>query len=102
MAPALRWIGKLKYPTLFKITAALFVLTLFLPDPLPFVDEILLAMGAMLVSRWKKPTTASIRKPVVHALKRTSVFERRAIAAGRRQTQVRMAEARGLTPRPGR
>ena len=33
LLPILNWARKLRYPTLFKITAALFVVTLFLPDP---------------------------------------------------------------------
>jgi len=53
LLPVLEWARKLRYPTLFKITAALFVLdTLFL-DPLPFVDEILLGLGTLLLANWK-------------------------------------------------
>jgi len=53
LLPLLNWARKLRYPTLFKITAALFALTLFMPDPLPFVDEILLALGTLLLANWK-------------------------------------------------
>ncbi|SBV35823.1 putative transmembrane protein [uncultured Stenotrophomonas sp.] len=53
LLPVLEWARKLRYPTLFKITAALFVLdTLFL-DPFPFVDEILLGLGTLLLANWK-------------------------------------------------
>ena len=41
LLPLLNWARKLRYPTLFKVTAALFAITLLVPDPFPFVDEIL-------------------------------------------------------------
>lgn len=54
LLPFLDWARKLRYPTLFKITAALFVVTLFLPDPVPFVDEILFGLGTLLLANWKR------------------------------------------------
>jgi hypothetical protein len=53
LIPLFNWARKLRYPTLFKITAALFALTLVIPDPLPFFDEILLGLGALLLANWK-------------------------------------------------
>ncbi|HEY5612052.1 MAG TPA: DUF6116 family protein [Lysobacter sp.] len=53
LLPLLSWARKLRYPTLFKITAALFALTVFVPDPIPFVDEILLGLGTLLLANWK-------------------------------------------------
>lgn len=53
LLPLLNWARKLRYPTLFKLTAALFALTLFVPDPVPFVDEILLGLGTLLLANWK-------------------------------------------------
>ena len=53
LLPLLGWARKLRYPTLFKITAALFAVTLFVPDPIPFVDEILLGLGTLLLANWK-------------------------------------------------
>ena len=40
-------------PTLLKLTAGLFVLTLFIPDPIPFVDELVLGFGTLLLANWK-------------------------------------------------
>ena len=54
LLPLLDWARKLRYPPLFKITAALFVVTLFLPDPVPFVDEILFGLGTLLLANWKR------------------------------------------------
>jgi hypothetical protein len=53
LAPVIAFARRLRYPTLFKITAALFALTLLVPDPLPFVDELLLGLGTLLLATWK-------------------------------------------------
>jgi hypothetical protein len=41
--------------TLATLAAALFVVDLFLPDPIPIVDELLLAAATLLLARWKRP-----------------------------------------------
>ena len=46
--------GRLRFPTLFAITAALFVIDLVVPDVIPLADEILLGLGALVLARWKK------------------------------------------------
>lgn len=53
LAPVIAFARRLRYPTLFKITAALFALTLLVPDPLPFIDELLLGLGTLLLATWK-------------------------------------------------
>ncbi len=58
LLPVLEWARRLRYPTLFKLTAALFALTLFIPDPVPFVDEILLGLGTLLLANWKNRSAA--------------------------------------------
>ena len=52
IGPLLAWARTLRYPTLFKLTAALFAITLFIPDPIPFMDEILLGLGTLLLANW--------------------------------------------------
>ena len=54
LLPVLQWARRLRYPTLFKITAGLFALTLFIPDPIPFVDELLLGLGTLLLASRKQ------------------------------------------------
>ena len=54
LSPLLRFIGRLSYPRLFAITAGLFALDLVIPDFIPFVDEILLGLGTLLLANWKK------------------------------------------------
>ena len=51
LQPLLRYLGRLRRPYLFAVVAALFTADLLVPDPLPFVDEILLGLVAVLLAR---------------------------------------------------
>ena len=56
-APAqfvLRRLARLRFPKLFVLTAVLFVADLFVPDVIPFVDELLLGMGTMLLGSLRR------------------------------------------------
>ncbi len=55
----LRFAATLRFPTLFALTAALFLLDLLIPDMLPFVDELLLGLLALLFAsiRRRPPAT---------------------------------------------
>lgn len=53
LLPLLEWARRLRFPVLFKITAALFAISLLLPDPIPMLDEILLGLGTLLLANWK-------------------------------------------------
>lgn len=53
LAPVVRFLGRLSYPKLFLLTAALFVFDLFVPDLVPFIDELLLGLGTLLLANWK-------------------------------------------------
>ena len=54
LAPLFRWFGKLSYPRLFALAAALFVADVLIPDFIPFADELLLGLGTLLLANWKK------------------------------------------------
>jgi len=54
LAPLLRFFGRLSYPRLFALTAALFVADLIVPDVIPLADELLLGLGTLLLANWKK------------------------------------------------
>ncbi len=54
ISPLLRFLGRLSYPRLFVLTAVLFALDVVIPDFIPFVDEILLGLGTLLLANWKK------------------------------------------------
>jgi hypothetical protein len=49
-----RWAGDLRFPWLFGLTAVLFLLDMVVPDFLPFIDEILLGLAALLLGTWRK------------------------------------------------
>lgn len=53
-----RWVSKLRFPQLFTFTAALFALDFFVPDMIPFLDEILLAAATLLLANLKNDTPA--------------------------------------------
>ncbi|RMH94873.1 hypothetical protein EBB59_00840 [Lysobacter pythonis] len=64
LGPFLAWARKLKFPALFKLVGALFVLTLLLPDPIPFIDEILLGLGTLLLASWKDRNKPAAVEPI--------------------------------------
>ena len=49
-----RFASGLRFPVLFALTATLFVFDLFVPDLVPFADEILLALGTLLLGSLRK------------------------------------------------
>lgn len=53
--PFIAFASRLRFPTLFMVTLGLFVLDVLVPDMVPFIDEILLGLATLLLSRWKKP-----------------------------------------------
>jgi hypothetical protein len=49
-----RWASRLRFPYLFLLTAALFVLNLFVPDALPMADELIMGLVAVLLGSLRK------------------------------------------------
>ena len=49
-----RFAGELRFPVLFWFTAVLFLIDLVVPDLLPFADEILLGLAALVLAAWKR------------------------------------------------
>lgn len=54
IAAVMRYASQLRYPQLFYLAAALFVLDVLVPDVVPFVDELLLGLATLLLAGWKK------------------------------------------------
>jgi hypothetical protein len=54
IAAILQFAGGLRFRQLFLVTAALFLLNLIIPDPIPFIDELILGLLALLFASWKK------------------------------------------------
>ncbi|MDX1625244.1 MAG: DUF6116 family protein [Wenzhouxiangellaceae bacterium] len=49
LKPVRRFLERRRYPTLMLIGALLFVIDLAIPDPLPFIDEILILIATLLI-----------------------------------------------------
>lgn len=54
VAPLVAYLSRLRFPTLFAVTATIFICDLLLPDLIPFVDEILLGLGTALLGSWRQ------------------------------------------------
>lgn len=50
----LRWASSLRFPVVFGLMAVLFILNLIIPDVIPFVDEILMGLLAVLLGSLRK------------------------------------------------
>ncbi len=50
----LRFAGGLRFPTLFAIAGALFLLDLLIPDFIPFADELLLGLVTLMLAGLKR------------------------------------------------
>lgn len=55
LGPLKRFLERRRFRTLFMILAGLFLADLFIPDPLPFIDELVLLVGTVLVGSFRKP-----------------------------------------------
>ena len=51
--------GRLRYPRLLALTATLFVVDLVVPDAVPFIDELLLGLGTLVLARLRTRRTPS-------------------------------------------
>ena len=60
LSPLFRFVEKLSYPKLFLVTATVFVVDLFVPDMVPFADELLLGLATLLLSRKRRGKGATI------------------------------------------
>jgi hypothetical protein len=50
------FLGQLRSWQLFLVSVVLLVADLLIPDPLPFLDEILLAVLSLFLAKWKRPS----------------------------------------------
>jgi hypothetical protein len=56
--------SKLRYPQLFFVLVVLFLIDLVVPDMIPFADEVMLGLLAVLVGRMRKPRAEPERPPM--------------------------------------
>jgi hypothetical protein len=56
-ARLLGFFESLRFPWLLLVTVGLFLVSIFVPDPFPFIDEILLGLVAVVLGRLKRKPT---------------------------------------------
>lgn len=61
--PVVGFASRLRFPTLFKVTLALMVLSWLLPDPVPFMDEVITALATLVLANWKRREPAASPAP---------------------------------------
>ncbi len=49
------FLGRLRFPWLFLVLAGLLLVDLVTPDPIPLLDELVLAVLTLLAGSWKSP-----------------------------------------------
>ena len=47
------FLGGLRFPQLFVVLAIIFLVDLFIPDLLPYVDEVVLGLLTLMVGKWR-------------------------------------------------
>ncbi len=67
-----RFASRLRFPVLFALVGSLFVMDLLVPDLVPFVDEVMLALGTLLLGAWRKRRPEATPEPVEHQYKSSS------------------------------
>ncbi len=54
LKPVKKFLEKRRFPTLLMIAAGLLGINLFIADPLPFIDELLMLIATLLIGSLKK------------------------------------------------
>jgi len=54
VAPILGFLSRLSFPRLFLLAASLWALDMVIPDFIPFIDELLLGIGTLLLASFRK------------------------------------------------
>ena len=50
--------SRLRFPQLFALASALLVIDMLVPDPIPFMDEIVLALLTAMLGLWRERGTS--------------------------------------------
>ena len=58
-----RYGASLRFPILFFAVACLFAFNMVLPDPVPFIDELILALMALMLASFKRKPLPSPQDP---------------------------------------
>lgn len=54
------FLRRLRFRTLFIVAATLFAVDLVVPDFIPLVDEVLLLIATIVLSRWREPEEVDV------------------------------------------
>ncbi len=68
LSPILGFLGRLSFPRLFVLAASLWALDMVIPDFIPFIDELLLGIGTLLLASFRKrkaPEVKGQQKPPI-------------------------------------
>jgi hypothetical protein len=57
------FLARLERPLLFKIAAGLFIVDLLLPDPIPFLDELIFGIVTLILTKQKNTIDTTIAPP---------------------------------------
>lgn len=69
VAPILGFLSRLSFPRLFLLAASLWALDMVVPDFIPFIDELLLGIGTLLLASFRKRRTPEVQEAKVQAAK---------------------------------
>ena len=61
--PIMGFAARLRFPTLFFITLALWGVNMVIPDPVPLIDEIVMGLVTLMLATWKKPRAPGADAP---------------------------------------
>lgn len=67
-----RFASGLRFPALFGLVGALFVIDLLVPDLVPFFDEVMLALGTLLLGSLRKRRPTGSAETEVNGVKSDS------------------------------
>lgn len=61
LSPILGFLGRLSFPRLFVLAASLWAVDMVIPDFIPFIDELLLGIGTLLLASFRKRKTPEVQ-----------------------------------------
>jgi len=61
--PLMGFASRLRFPTLFLVTLALWTINMLVPDPIPLIDEIVMGLLTLMLATWKKRKQAPADAP---------------------------------------
>lgn len=57
------WASRLRFPYLLLLVSVLFVMNLFIPDVIPFADELIMGLVTLLLANLKKKPEPADQEP---------------------------------------